>query len=260
MMKEDIEIGVLTRTDLLARSRSLEMIRMLRLEAPLLLGRYGNHEPLQWRIDDREPEKVLDHWEDPFLWFSRKPRIQGSIWKGSSDRHSSLRISLDSSHFRLQSVIAFVENLSLRFSADYGYLHCFSRKEEKENPEMVQILRVGPTTHHLRKGIPELTVLTMLGKPYIDLIGHKSIDSAPVHEVRHPGEGLVSLHLVENPLSLRTDFDGFHQVRERAKDHLGRTLFWGIHGEQASRVPEFGLAMNPKVDQSDAFWSRILDA
>jgi hypothetical protein len=111
---------------------------------------------------------------------------------------------------------------------------------------------VGPTTHDLKKSLPDLPWVTVFGPPYVLLLGAERIRTAPASVVECLGENHWYLQLSADPVEAQKQPAPYEAIRDAVKQYLGQEHFLDLEVPQAQRkAPPFEWAptiRNPLLD------------
>jgi hypothetical protein len=95
----------------------------------------------------------------------------------------------------------------------------------------------------MRRSLPGLFWLNAFGSPYVNLIGHDALISAPAHRVVNVGSSIV-VETYPAPDAWATD--GSMVARDRVLNHIGRQYFYDRSAPGRDTVaPDFGLPELP---------------
>lgn len=252
--------SVLTTKDLKDGEEFAEILKIIRDYSPeLVTGRWGIVEPLEHQLTPESLDEVKAVKNPPLIWRSGRRRFEGSIWRGSSDRHSNVALSSSSSrHITVIGDLTLA--LSRRFSADFAFAHILtdSERADDENRNLWQPLHSGISTHTLREGLPAPACITIWGEPYAELFGRDRLLDIPAGRVEKCDPGLVVLRLSELNAAGDLDYAKFSRARNEVMNYLGREYFRGVKPE-SEHIPDFGLEENPRVAASRALWDSIIE-
>jgi hypothetical protein len=127
-------------------------------------------------------------------------------------------------------------------SADFACLH-FQHEHQDEyfrRYNAVYPMCIGPTTHDLKRSIPDLPWATVFGPPYTALFSTAKLALCPAHVSEQLSEGSWYLQLTPDPLVARMQPQQYEQARDSAKDHLGSDHFLDLASPGATlKTPVF---------------------
>ena len=91
--------------------------------------------------------------------------------------------------------------------------------------------------------LPGIYWLNFFGKPYCDLIGKEKLLTAPAHETKGIGSGVL-LGLSADPFAW--DTENYRQVENAVLDHSGERFFFSREEPNRKTIaPDFGLPTDP---------------
>lgn len=243
-----IRIGILSPHNLMEKQWGEKFFDYLENKASEWMPeKFGNWEPLKNTYTKGETQRLLDSWDDPFLWIHKKPRVAGSVWMDRPDkhfRHSCIYIEPSKQAANEKRVINIVRELSMLFEADLSYLHYLTDNEFNLDTanEIYAPFDAGFTTLRIRNYLPNLPWTTFFGPPYVKLIGRDKLLTTPAHLVEQINEFCIYVQLTERLTDFKRNYKKANEQREMAKDHLGRDLFFDPTGRIARyRAPTFSL-------------------
>jgi hypothetical protein len=213
---------------------------------------YGNYEPLKTKFDPENVDDFLDALDFPIYW-KRKRSSDGTI--GTIDYslhriHTRIVVRGNSNKVKQDKLIHFIQEASILLSTDFAYIHLVSKEEadrvmsdKRVYSEMLYPLTLGLTTHELRKHLPDLCWITILGKPYIDLFGRERILSAPAFAVQELTKDIIYLQLTENISDVKSRYEEVNAINRAVKEHLNCNAFFDPDAPDGHKynVPEFHL-------------------
>jgi hypothetical protein len=145
------------------------------------------------------------------------------------------------------------------FNADFGVAHILTQTELEERLEEVKRRQSASTTpeaiqfanDHMKQRIsregfapvlwgmsvmpnntvalesclPDLSWVTVFGRPYVEMFGSERVLGSPVHDVRRLAKGGIGLTLTKRLEDNEVSFTEFKTTQSRCKEHLGRNAF-----------------------------------
>jgi hypothetical protein len=208
--------------------------------------RFGATEPL--RRTWTGPESAATFWAEPSVFWrgAGRPRCDGSIYRRAypDDPHSHLDLVTDA--LPGPEGPALLRELARRFAADYGHLHALTTAEQQplvaggvHDFNGAPRLYVTPWT--LRRWLPALYWATVLGPPYVALLGPQRIRTTPAYQVSELAPDRFYLQLTAQLSDVEDAPTAFRAARAAAVAHLGTDLFFDpATGEAAAhRAPSF---------------------
>jgi hypothetical protein len=240
--------------------------------------RFGDCEPLKFRLRIDDPHSIDQIWGNGIWFIAErsKPRVsifvQFCLPSFRRQRHTAislLRFQVDSLE-RVETFRCFVCEAAEVFAADYASAHILTRTElaerinrletsirtfpappgpvsaqrlrdrvEREGfASVLSMMRPPQQTVHLVKCLPELSWLTVFGKPYIDMFGRDKILTAPAHRVDQLASGAIALTLTDGLEDSHEGWDRLKLACNECKVHLGPDAFCDFEGEPR-RSPQF---------------------
>jgi hypothetical protein len=240
---QDTHINVLARAELADREIAADVVRLILAAHPdLTPKRYGGYEPLPHKVEgDFEVGNFLREWHSPVFWTNGR-RASGSFWFDSPTLHSSVKASITSS--RVSPVIAasMTTALALRMNADLSsvYFAYESREVYLFRYKAVYPFHLGPTTHDIRRSLPDLPWFTVFGPPYLELFGRETLASTPAFRSEPVSSSHWVLQLTQDPREAKADTQHYERARDAAKQHLGLQHFLDLGRPDAQRhTPDF---------------------
>jgi hypothetical protein len=233
----ELDLGLLTPRPLTSSDEGRHFLELLLAYRSLAPEKYGNYEPITQTFGPDSVEKIVQNWVDPFLWSRGKPRVEGNIWLGKNLRHSSIYISASAETKTAEDLLAFGKTAATQLAADFGYINVFS-SGDAERPDVqatVMPFRQGITTHDLRKCIPDVPWVLILGAPYLELIDRSNILNAPAFVTEQLSTNAALIQLTSIADSLKNDRVSLESRRAAVKQHL--KLFCGTE----SVAPKFSF-------------------
>lgn len=236
-----------------SRSEGEDFLRLLMKHAPELQPqRYGNFEPLRLEFDSSNIERVLDSWKWPFLWKRARPYFAGGVWPaiGPQPKHASLDIYGHKGGVVIEHLRDLLHACSVRFNADFSYLHLLTPKEVMSGRESGTVIFTGAndsgphlsiSSKRLQKYIPDLYWGTILGPSYLQHFGRQRVLSSPAPLVQEIDENHVYIQLSDDLFDLERRPHEVEGIRRAVKAHLNSDSFFdSSRGCQYEyRVPDF---------------------
>jgi hypothetical protein len=128
----------------------------------------------------------------------------------------------------------FFEQLNLHLPVRYAHTYF---DEEFDAKNIVRDDGVRAVGVKLTKSLPGLYWLNYFGAPYVDLIGKDRLLSAPAHETKEVGTGVL-LSLAESGDSW--DSPAYVEREQRTIEHIGRQYFFSRKGPDEEKIaPDF---------------------
>jgi len=212
--------------------------------------KYGNYEPLRADLDHNNLESALELWAWPFLLKRNRPKMEGGVWMGGGARptHGWIHIAFDFNPTFQRGLVNFLQEVSVKFSADFAFLHLLTDREV--NPDdgtgTISILNknhanLSVTTHDLVKYIPDVYWGMVFGRPYMDFFGGEKLLFSPVQIAKRLSPDAIYLQLSDNLLDLETNFETLSDIRSSVKTHLNNNAFFNENlGESHTyNAPQF---------------------
>lgn len=242
--------------------------------------RFGEAEPLTERFDPGNLDSVLRAWGH-FSFIAERSNPPTLVFVlfcpvvSRNPRHSSISLlrfqsdQTDDAH----RVSAFVCEAAEIFGADYAVAHILTRTEledrlavirqrpavwpqasgewsvaylrkraEREGfASVLSHMRDGHNTVRLRKGIRDLSWVTVFGGPYLELFGRERVLTTPAAVVRELSNGAVALTLTEGLNDTNEAWESYKVDRDRCKAHLDSDAFLdaSMPPDHVYRVPQF---------------------
>lgn len=264
----NVSVGLLSRSGLREQEEFNRLIRIWCENLPKLKPvRWGWYEPFQNRFafpdlpDFRKPSH--EDCDAIFLYGSHDDRL--NIFLAPKPlklpMHSSLQVHFrhDPSQGQDESLVKFMQTAARDFNVDFGFIELPTRDYLKTVPQPASVterfvveeqfregdpLNLRLTTNFLVNGVPDLFWITLLGLPYVELLGEERIRSAPAHRVEKLQDGSYLLQLTEHLGDCISKPKYLQSRRKAVKQHLGESAFgYGEMWEDEPRlVPTFHLA------------------
>ena len=243
---QDLHINVLTRTDLANPQIAADLVRVVvAAHSDLVPRRYGGYEPLPHKVDGPfEVHEFLREWRSPVFW-SNGRRATGGYWFDGPQLHSAVKASVTSSRMAPDLTTHLVTNLALQLDADLStvYFAYESRDLYLFRYKAVYPFYLGPTTHDLKRSLPDLPWFTVFGAPYVDLFGREKLASIPAFRSEPLSTNHWIVQLTADPTSAKKDPGSYDRARDIAKEHLGLEHFLDLARPEAhGRTPDFAWA------------------
>lgn len=189
--------------------------------------KYGNYEPLKYKVLSGSIDEFLWAWKFPFLWNAEKDAAEGSIFMKGGHTHSNMTVSGRSKAIDTELAPRFLQNMALQAPIDYAYVHLFTEAEYAAKPQdIAHIHTLGAAAPRLRKYIPDMSWGTVWGRPYIEFFGRDVLLTAPAYLAREVTDEAIYVQLSKSILDLKSDYAAVDAVREQVKKHLGRDAFF----------------------------------
>lgn len=219
----------------------------------LLPDKFGNWEPIDRPFDPQHIEIVLRYWKWPFFAVKRVPAVHASIFmrKGVQQRlHSTWILRADADAANQAELIEFLKAASVALRADFGCLHLLTSFELERGRASKVVsaldkkgtkLRFMVASKDLQERIPDLFWATVLGSPYVDLLGRDRLLSAPAYLAESLRSATVLLQMTERLSDVGERTDVFNDARSRVRAHLGEDVFYQPREIDANcyRAPQF---------------------
>jgi hypothetical protein len=236
----NLTIAILSKQNLSVHPVAERFLSTL-IQFPLFVPQLcGSCEPVQ--ISFAGIKQTLGEWEDPFLWKNNESSFEGSAWSGRGTQHSAIYVHGPLRHFDLAESVRFLTSCAEVLDADFGYLHLTTHQELHGALVPYRIaypMDIGVSAHDLRKGIPNLGWVSVLGPPYQPLINPRLCSQEFELIQLNPARSLLRLNTSAE--QIMHDFANFNCTRESAKNQIGPDLFWAVDASRASRVPSFNF-------------------
>lgn len=228
---------IFTRDPLVSLESGVELIQLLKRHIPAAFpSRWDNFDFVSrsWSFDD-----LGQTWNlEDFFWESDPPEIaKGAVFKRTypTDTHGVVSLELDPESAPVDSVAIFLHEIAVRLTGEYGYIHSLPADGSAETSAF---LHVAP--QDLSKCLPDIWWGSILGPPYVELIGEERIRTAPAYRVSRLADRTYWLQLSAQPPYV-TNLGAGDELDFRAaqlQQHLGEDLFWAV-GRTSFRVPRF---------------------
>lgn len=171
--------------------------------------------------------------------------MEGGVWFDSDSVHDSLYISCTSSRVSPVLLAALLRTLSHMLSADFACVHLHYEDEEEYLRRYAALypMCIGPSTHDLKRSIPDLPWATVFGPPYTALFSPARLALCPAYISEQLPNDSWFLQITPDPLLARTQPQQYERARDSAKEHLGTEHFLNLASPRASRMaPRFEWA------------------
>jgi hypothetical protein len=235
-------------------------------------SRFGDSEPLTGRFAANTLDEALEAWGHfGFIAERRNPDVLLNVHfmvPSPKPKHSIiglLRFQTEREE-AVHSFEDFVREVATVFDADYATAHVLTQNELAERLDTLKtkpgsnveymkqrVQREGfakvlwgmtvlqHNSPKLMKCLPDLLWLTVFGRPYIALFGREKLLSTPAREVKELQNGAVVVKLTDLLGDDMASWENFKVVRDRCKDHLGRTAFCvsTTDAGDARKAPQF---------------------
>ena len=161
--------------------------------------------------------------------------------------------------------IALIKRIADLVGVEFGLVHRFSRSE------LVRAWRSGCitsphddashfllTSHHLRRGLPDLYWATLFGLRYVEMLGVDHLLGTPAQSVELLPGGEVLVVLTDSSDAVVANAAAFSTVREVAIDYLGRDAFFDpFLPDLPTRVPHFDERIAMSLRRTDPLAEEI---
>ena len=237
-----------------------------------LLTSFGDSEPLSGRFGASSLGAVLEAWGHlGFIAERVNPDVLLNVQfmvPSPKPKHSIIGLLRFQSETEeaFDSFDDFVLEVATVFEADYAAAHILA---EHELADRLDILKTKPGSNveymnrrvqnegfakvlwgmtvlqhnspKLMKCLPDLLWFTVFGRPYVTLFGRERLLSTPAQQVTELSNGAVAIKLTDRLDDTMTSWENFKVVRDRCKDHLGRTAFCvsSTVAADARKTPQF---------------------
>jgi hypothetical protein len=209
---------------------------------------YSNSEPINNQFQMSNLDDVLRCWRWPFLAQRESPRVSAGVWmrRANQLQHASLRMSFVAQEVDAERLRNFIIRATQELSADFGCITLLSSHEIREgrlNGTTRPIDKGGSTFHFgvysesLRNCLPDIYWLTVLGPPYVRMIGIDHVMRTPAHAVTEVDRESVLIQ-ISPAIADVADGERFVASKNLIKRHLGSDLFFQ-HDRDGCRAPEF---------------------
>lgn len=228
-MKE-VNLGFLTQRPIDGKEICHEVFRGFDRFAPNLTPKRMSVEGLKAiELDsDSYLEQAYDFWGHAseiggIQWQGERNGIEGAVGLNDSPLHSWMSMATSLSFVDASEL----QNIFLEWcritTPDYAYLHAFSDAELKRGAyEELMPVRRGVLTPDVEEMDPFYAWMTLLGEPYVALLGRDTILSSPVFQVTEFAAGYFLLQLTDKMEALESSYDEICETREALKDHFSR--------------------------------------
>lgn len=239
---QDINASILTRADLTNRTFASSLVEaIIASHEDFQPKRYGSYEPLPYRAQTSGVQELMERWQSPFFW-SNGRRASVSFWFDSPNIHNSIGIEATGSRVNGALMRDLTIELGISTAAELATVH---RQFEDQPTWLARYaasypLRLGFTTHNLRKSLPDLAWVTLFGLPYIELFGRERLAGVPAAVSKAVGDQHWLLQLTDEEPSARESPSQYEQTRDLAKAHLGLEHFLDLERPERQKVaPRF---------------------
>jgi len=217
--------------------------------------RYGSIEPLRRGDFVGDLDKVLEEWHQGLHsldWKRDKPNLTGGFhgsWLPDFLHSNECVITKDAAKDQAW-LCSYFEAASNQSLADYAVLHVVGQQDVDRSRASGGWVSSGstklgdytlfPTTHRLRGGLPNMFWSTVLGRPYVSIMGRNRLLSCPDADVVELDYGGIRVTSRLPFWAARTEPEAFENWRDTVREHIGREFFVDapVYGKTA-RVPQF---------------------
>jgi hypothetical protein len=214
-----------------------------------LPDKFGNWEPIDQNFDLGKRDKILDHWQWPFLAEKQNPKIDASIWmrKGTRPLHAMWKLAFDFDGVDVSKLSCFLRAAAKDLEADFGCLTLFTQAEidfGRQNRTAWNLDKRATKFHFavysqfLQQCIPDIYWITVFGAPYVKMFGKEKLLSAPVHNAEALNNETVLLQLTPSLDDVR-NASAFGETKMRIKGFLGEEYFFKAGSLGLLKHPEF---------------------
>jgi hypothetical protein len=222
----------------------------------ILCDQYPEFSPFRWNFFEpvnrpftQEARKaIVSEWNNPFLFRRADLELSGEVTQRSqrSARHASIAIDIANPPEDQERLLEFFYALCRQFKPVIAFVHPLGEAEHADasacGMSYVHRKRVFPprlTTEKLQRGLPTLFWLTVLGPPYVKLLGEARVSEAPVVSLEYLDADSLALQLTPSWTDFVTQYPLSDAIREGIKHYLGTTLFAAEPAAGLRRVPDF---------------------
>lgn len=209
----------------------------------------GDVDPLS--VPFHDSDQVSSLWPEGIHWQGRKGKRKGDFGVEGSVIHGKFWHTWITHWYKVvlpvrEDAIGFLREASKLFKIDYSYVHVFG--ESKPSP--ADALLGGLVSHELQASLPTMPWACCFGQPYLTMIGHDRISSAPFWKVEEIGAGLLLCQVVQDPSECSTiEFDA---RREAIKAAIGLEYFFDpTQPKNRGVVPTFAFQHLRKESSTD---------
>ncbi|MBX7059742.1 MAG: hypothetical protein K1X75_16880 [Leptospirales bacterium] len=234
---KSISAGLLLHGELDFALASSLLTHIGNLHPECVAQRCGNHEPLTIRVDWTNLESLRSIWRNTLYWSADDPWCDGSISPEIEGLacHSDFHLRVPDKPGVFDSLIKFMSKSASRLPVNFGFIHRLTAEEVSRAAAggwAAQDLGIvggkDPSIYissiALQSYIPEIYLITIFGKPYIQLFGRKKLVQAPVAQAIELENGAIMLKLMDD-LSIIDPVE-MEARRREVKIHLGSEAFY----------------------------------
>lgn len=220
---------------------------------------YGSWEPLRSRFEFSQLETIvgnsLPHGD--MLWARKDPDASGVIVQqyGKTYIHGAFQLDAEADSVEQPRIIELLQGMSGLLGADLGILHLVTPHDLALGSLTHTLARAAkkevaftPTTHVLRRWLPDMYWGMIFGPPYVELFGKAKLLSAPAAIVQELSPDHIYLQLTDAITDLKTDFQKVDEVRKAVKAHLNHSAFFEPEAgpKHKYQTPRFLLEKEPR--------------
>ena len=170
------------------------------------------------------------HWKR-----SKKPKAEGSLGVGwinefphNNMLHSDMGFNCEFGQIDQEHHIHYLKQFSIAFDAHFSMLDVvtpyYADFGRKSGAALYGDLYI--TTHELRHWLPDIFWGTVLGPPYVALLGKDRLLSAPVAVAEEIAPDMIYIQLTADFSDAVADPEGLMAKRQMFKDHVGVKAFY----------------------------------
>jgi hypothetical protein len=205
---------------------------------------YGFEEPLENKFTGLNDAR---DWDYVFIWRSDgRLNCEGTAFLGNRNTHGKITVSLEYRNSIVERLKNCVKDLAVRLNTAFAYMHSVTANESdgpNSQYDRWYPLSMGVTTHDLRKGIPELAWLTVLGRDYRQMLSDELLGGIAAATSQALSSDHWELTVTDSLSDLFERYDYFEKRREAVKHELGSQLFQGYDDTAPrKRIPEFRMS------------------
>ncbi|MGB8541899.1 MAG: hypothetical protein WCD49_09715 [Candidatus Acidiferrales bacterium] len=217
---------------------------------------FGESEPLQGRFDAEMVDAALKTWgQYEFIAQRQEPILQLQVHftvPSPVPKHSTISLLQFQarSHIDVKSMETFVCEVSTVFGADFAVAHILTKSELTERLEILKTKPGGNVEYmkarvqkegfakvlwgmtvlknhslQVRNCLPDLSWLTVFGRPYVDMFGREKILTAPASQIAELSNGAVAVKVTDHLDDNLESWEEFKMIRERCEKHLDHRAF-----------------------------------
>jgi hypothetical protein len=233
-----VDIQILSPGKLSSRKEGQLIFDLWKNYLPAVLPeKYGNWEPLKAVFDPNRIEPALNAWQWPFLAKRKIPRMDSSIWMrfGPKLEHASWCISIDKRAIDENGLLRFLRAASVALKADFACITILTPNEISRGREQKTVLALDKAatrfafsiaSRDLQRRVPDLYWATILGAPYLELLGKERMLVTPIHNVEVVSGDTVLFQLTDSLAAFEYSPERVEDDRKKAKVHLGASAFF----------------------------------